>query len=65
MDMQLYWMKDKLNKKYFLSYWKPGSQTMGGYFTKHNPPYHHKENCATYLNMENSLLKINHTVVKG
>ena len=43
MDMQFYWMKDRVKQKYFFVYWKPGSQNMGGYFTKHHPPHHHRE----------------------
>ena len=37
---------------------------MGDYFTKHHPPHHHRENCATYLYTENALIKINHKVVQ-
>ena len=37
---------------------------MGDYFTKNHPPYHHREVCATYLYMENSLLKIDHKIVQ-
>ena len=36
---------------------------MGDYFTKNQPPHHHREICATYLHMENSLLKIDHKIV--
>ena len=36
---------------------------MGGYFTKHHPPHHHRESRATYLYMENALIKINHKIV--
>ena len=36
---------------------------MGGYFTKYHPPYHHKKMHATYLYMENALLKIYHKIV--
>ena len=36
---------------------------MGGYFTKNHPPHHHKEICATYLYMANSLLKMNQNIV--
>ena len=37
---------------------------MGDYFTKHHPPHHHREICATYLYMENSLLKIDNKIVQ-
>ena len=36
---------------------------MGDYFTKHHPPYHHREIHATYLYMSNALLKIDHKIV--
>ena len=36
---------------------------MGDYFTKHHPPHHHREICATYLYMENALLRIDHKIV--
>ena len=36
---------------------------MGYYFTKHYPPYHHREICSMCFYMENSLLQINHKIV--
>ena len=36
---------------------------MGGYFTKHHPPYHHREIRNTYLYMANDLLKMHHKIV--
>ena len=36
---------------------------MGDYFTEHHPLHHHREICATYLYMENALLKINQKIV--
>ena len=36
---------------------------MGDYFTKHHPPHHHREICATYLYMANALLKIDQKIV--
>ena len=63
MDMQFYWMKDRVKQKDFFVYWKPGSQNMGNYFTKYFPPHHHREICAKYLYMANSLLKIDHNIV--
>ena len=37
MDMQFYWMKDRVKQKDSFVHWKPGSQNMGDYFTKHHP----------------------------
>ena len=42
MDMQFYWMKYRVKQKYFFVHWRPGSQNMGDYFTKHRPPHHHR-----------------------
>ena len=56
-------MKDKVKQKDFFVYWKPGSQNMRDYFTKHHPPHNHKEICATYLYMANVILKINQKIV--
>ena len=36
---------------------------MGECSKKHQSPHHHKEIRATYLYMENTLLKINHKIV--
>ena len=36
---------------------------MEDYFTKHYPPHHHRKIRATYLYMENDLLKIDHKIV--
>ena len=56
-------MKDRIKQKDFFVYWKPRSQNMGDYFTKHHPPHHHREIRATYLYMENALLKIDQKIV--
>ena len=59
-DMQFYWMKDRLKQKDFFIYWKPGIKNRGYYFMKHHPPHHNREICATYLYMGNYLLKNDH-----
>ena len=56
-------MKERVKQKDFFVYWKPGSQNMGDYFTKYHPPHHDREICATYLYMENALLKIDQKIV--
>ena len=56
-------MKDKVKQKDIFVYWKPGSQNMRDYFTKHHPPHHHLKTRETYLYMENTILIINHMVV--
>ena len=56
-------MKNRVKQKDFFVYWKPGSQNMGDYFTKHHPPHHHREICATYLCVANALFKIDQKIV--
>ena len=63
MDTRFYLMKERVKQKDFFVYWKLGSQSMGGYFTKHHPPHHHREIRAPYMYIENFLLKINHKIV--
>ena len=64
MDMHFYWIKDRVKQKDFFVYWKLGSQNIGNYFTKDHPPHHNREIHATYLYMENALLKIDHKIVQ-
>ena len=56
-------MKERVKQKDFFVYWKPGSQNMGDYFSKHHPPHHHREIWATYLYMANALLKTDQNIV--
>ena len=41
-DMKIHWMVDRISKKQFLVYWDKGINNWVDYFTKHNPPKHHK-----------------------
>ena len=63
MDMRFYWIKVRVKQKDFFVYWIQGSQNMGDCFTKHHPPHHHWEICATYLYMENNLLNFDQKIV--
>jgi hypothetical protein len=42
MDMQFYWVKDRVEQKQFNFGWAPGDTNLGYYFTKHHSPAHHK-----------------------
>ena len=42
MDMQFYWVKDRVQQGQIIIYWKPGSENMADYFTKHHLPAHHR-----------------------
>jgi hypothetical protein len=61
-DMRFYWIQDRARQGQFLIYWRPGSQNLGDYHTKHHSPAHHKLMRPTYLHtteqLANNLLSI-------
>ena len=63
MYIRFYQMKDRVKQKDFFVYWKPGSQNMGDYLTKHHSPYQHREIHVIYLYMSNALIKIDNIIV--
>ena len=42
MYVKFYWVIDSVKKKHFEVFWKPVVINLGGYFTKHHSPSHHK-----------------------
>jgi hypothetical protein len=53
-DMRFYWVRDRAQQGKFDIGWGPSAQNLGGYFTKHHPPAHHKGIKSMYLHSENS-----------
>ena len=49
MDMHFYWVRDRFKQKHFELFWKLGVSNLGGYFTKHHLPEHHKGVIPVYL----------------
>ena len=49
MDMQFYWIRDRIHQGHFLVYWRPGILNLGDYFTKHHPTKHHRDMRTVYL----------------
>ena len=41
-DMRFYWVIDRIKQNHFCIFWKPGSENLVDYFTKHHSPTHHK-----------------------
>ena len=41
-DMRFYWVLDRIKQNHFRIFWKPGSENLADYFTKHHSPTHHK-----------------------
>jgi hypothetical protein len=42
MDMSFRWLKCREAQGQFRYYWRPGTQNLADYFTKHHPAAHHK-----------------------
>ena len=49
MDMQFDWIKDCIGQKQFVMKWKPGTQNLADYVSKHHPPVYHQKVCPIYL----------------
>ncbi len=48
-DMRFYWVRDRVNQGHFLVYWRPGTENLADYFTKHHPTAHHQLVRNTFL----------------
>jgi hypothetical protein len=49
MDMRFHWLRCHDAQGQFRYYWRPGTQNLADYFTKHHPASHHKASRPTYL----------------
>ena len=49
MDMRFYWIQDRVRQGQFLIYWRPGTENLGDYHTKHHSAKHHRTVRPTYL----------------
>ena len=55
-DMQFYWLKDRVKQGQFIIHWKPGRDNHADYWTKHHPASHHRRVRPLYLHEANSLM---------
>ncbi len=53
MDMRFRWLKCREAQGQFRYYWRPGTQNLADYFTKHHPATHHKNVRPTILTSVN------------
>ena len=58
MDMQFYWIQDRVTQKQLKVYWRPNHTNLEDYFTKHHAPSHHRLTRSTYLNCMNNLVPV-------
>jgi hypothetical protein len=49
MDMQFHWLRCRAAQDQFCYYWRPGTQNLADYWTKHHPASHHKSFCPQIL----------------
>jgi len=49
MDMRFHWLRCRDARGQFHYYWRPGTQNLADYFTKHHPARHHKSVRPTIL----------------
>jgi hypothetical protein len=48
-DMQYYWIRDRVSQGQFTVVWRKGRGNLADYFTKHHPKSHHAAIWSTYL----------------
>jgi hypothetical protein len=53
LDMRYHWLRCHNAQGQFCYYWRPGTQNLADYFTKHHPTSHHKSVCPTKLTPAN------------
>jgi hypothetical protein len=53
MDMRFHWLQCRDAQGQFRHYWRPGTQNLADYFTKHHPATHHKSVRPTILTAVN------------
>jgi hypothetical protein len=53
MDMRFHWLRCCNAQGQFCYYWRPGTQNLADYFTKHFPTSHHTSVCPTILTPAN------------
>jgi hypothetical protein len=49
MDMQFHWLRCRSAQDQYRLYWRPGTQNIADYWTKHHPTNHHKSFCPQIL----------------
>jgi hypothetical protein len=52
-DMRFHWLRCRNAQVQFRYYWRPGTQNLADYFTKHHPATHHKSVPSTILTSAN------------
>jgi len=51
MDMRFHWLRCRDVQGQFRYYWRPGTQNLADYWTKHHPASHHKGILSTNIDV--------------
>jgi hypothetical protein len=62
-DTQYHWMTNRVRKKQFDVYWRPGHENLADYHTKHHSAQHHKYMRHLILHEANSLQALRRCVI--
>jgi len=52
MDMRFFWVRDRVQQKQFIIYWRKGSDNVADYFTKQHPTSHHRALRQRFLHVD-------------
>ena len=58
MDMRFHWLRDRMLRKFFRFYWRPGNLNWADYFTKHHPTAHHRNVRREYITPQSVLRRL-------
>ena len=56
-DMRFYWIKDRVKMGHFHVFWRPGTENIADYWTKHHPASHHREMRPIVMNSKKTEIK--------
>ena len=56
-DMRFYWIKDRVKMGHFHIFWRPGTENIADYWTKHHPASHHREMRPIVLNSKKTVIE--------
>ena len=63
--MRFYWLQDRCNQGKFVIYWAPGADNLADYYTKHQPPSHHKKTRPNILHSAHFTQSLIYCLLRG
>jgi len=65
MDRRFWWLIDRVKQKQFTVHWKPGSENLADYFSKHHSPAHHTTMRPIFLHTQKEKPPTYREVLRG